>query len=374
MSEQNSNDPPRKRIFRRVIAKVPARQNLDAHSGLHEQNVDTPCASTLEESAPTLQSGLEPCSTPATHVEGEAEQSSCQTKQNLELKSTPRTSPDTKSASDASAPMTDSESGTHNAVPAVEDPRFRLSLLGGPGVEIVVRLDSNPFISTSTWSLPKALISHYSLRLRDACLHPAIGDCGTRITLAKHDPSIFKLFVEWLYYGQYTAHVADRPVNESEFELHAEAWVMGGQLRAVGFQDYAMTQMYVHCAEARSKLTPGRVKYALENSRRDSKLRQFHLDFVTAHFADKERVGGTIRAWDVVLQCDADARLSVLRGYRMTATERTEVFQRREAYMIAEEQGVEKASQSRTPTLLQSSLGKRDADGMRLKIEEAGSR
>lgn len=189
---------------------------------------------------------------------------------------------------------------------------FRLK---GPTIEIVVRStnDDLPASEQEPWSLPKALVFRSSVFLR------ATPD--NRITLYEDNPKIFDLFVEWMYYGQYSYTVA--PASNT-VNLDIQAWVLGGKLQSVNFQNYAMSRLH---AQYTRDIIPRPVRivdveYACKNSAAGSQLRQLFFEIVATHLTDVKRVEGSAEVWDRVLMDHAEARLLILKGYRMAPQQR----------------------------------------------------
>jgi hypothetical protein len=221
-----------------------------------------------------------------------------------------------------------------------------------------------------TWSLPKELVSYYSIVLKEACERPVQEGRETRITLPQDDPLIFELFVEYMYYGLYTTPLSLPTVNGIQSNIDAQAWVLGDSLRSVELKNAAMSRLHesytINFVQKPKSVTPEDVKYACTNSAVGSKLRQFFFDFVVTHFADSVHVAGTTEEWDEVLVEHADARSFLLRGFRMGNNQR-QIIRYKEEYMETEQE--EFAAHLRVSEGLRVTLGKRNADGVLMKKE-----
>jgi hypothetical protein len=64
-------------------------------------------------------------------------------------------------------------------------------------MEVIVGTDEY----TTTWNLPKALLSQHSEFFRAACNGPLKEKTGNRITLPVFYPNEFELLVHWLFFG-----------------------------------------------------------------------------------------------------------------------------------------------------------------------------
>lgn len=216
-------------------------------------------------------------------------------------------------------------------------------------------------------------MSRYSLTLRDACRRPILNEHEVACALTETDPAIFELFVEWIYYGCYTDPGQHSVINGVSVSIDAQAWILGDRLRAGKFKNYAMTRLYTNAMynppEARP-VRPQDVEYACLHSDTGSKLRQFYFEYTAIHFTDPVRVEGSIDAWDTVLQNHADARIAMLHGYRLYNDARRDL--RKEAFMVPQQedgQDVPNHGFSNKGSV----LGKRNADGVRVKYEPMGT-
>jgi hypothetical protein len=141
-----------------------------------------------------------------------------------------------------------------------------------------------------------------------------------RINLPEDDPTVFGLFVEWMYYGSY-----DTPSPTAGSNIDARCCVLGDKLLCNEFTNYAMRRLYEqHAATAFGRsVTCDDVQYACDNAPLGSRLRQFYVDFVIEHFANPGRLHGTIGDWDAFLQRHSDIRVLLLEKFRQNFPRRT---------------------------------------------------
>ncbi|XP_014552729.1 hypothetical protein COCVIDRAFT_109450, partial [Bipolaris victoriae FI3] len=198
--------------------------------------------------------------------------------------------------------------------------------LRGPGIDVhvgtTVTMEDLPNSDPhKVWSLPKALISHYSPFLEAACSQDFRERRENRIELPDDDVAVFALFVEWMYYGQYTVtQLSLSSANtSSSTSIDAKCWVLGDKLLCTGFKNYAMGRLYTQytATSFNTAVTTSNVEYACDNSAMHSKLREFYVTFVATHFNDPQRIQGSAEEWDgLVLRC-ADMRSLLLQGFRL---------------------------------------------------------
>ncbi|KAH7088175.1 hypothetical protein FB567DRAFT_332941 [Paraphoma chrysanthemicola] len=199
--------------------------------------------------------------------------------------------------------------------------RTRLQLLMGPGIDLVIGggIGSKTSNSTAvTWSLPQALLSQYSKKIKEECSRDNQEPKELRITMPAVDPSIFELFVAWIYDGSYTTEFASLTPTVSDVNLDTQAWVLGETLQSHDFKNYAMDRIFNRYASAfgYKPLTTTEVIYACNHTAEGSKLRQFFFDSLAAHFTDTRRVEGSVADWDEVMQKHTDLRMYLLMGIR----------------------------------------------------------
>jgi hypothetical protein len=244
--------------------------------------------------------------------------------------------------------------------------RFR-----GPAVEIVVGSDPGPWspgTSSQIWWVSKALISHYSATLRNACNRERDNIDPPRITLSENDPRIFELFYDWMLYGTYSAAYNAFDCIIWAASSDTQAWVLGEQLRCTEFKNYAMYRLYDLYTNpvAPKPITPDDVCYAFTHSGPRSKLRQLFLDLYTNHLTDFSRVQGGFKEWDAVMRDYEELRESCFVRSRFNIAGFTNVLSK-QIYMEADDPspGIEAPV-----TVVEPVVGvKRNADGDVLKQE-----
>ena len=106
------------------------------------------------------------------------------------------------------------------------------------------------------------------------------------VTLLELKPSVFELFVQWLYLGEYTK-------KEKGFEHHEEAWVLGEFLGCAAFQDFVILNMILYLRK--TFVAKPQVLFAYRQSPPNSKLRQFLVaQCVSDRFGPRENA---FEAW-----------------------------------------------------------------------------
>ncbi|KAF3029607.1 hypothetical protein E8E12_000865 [Didymella heteroderae] len=179
-------------------------------------------------------------------------------------------------------------------LPRTDDKTYgsHLALLIGPAIEIRVGTATSargPVDSCVSWSLPKRLISHHSPFLAAACDRDFKERRENLIELPDDDPTVFALFVEWLYYGAYAIEPLSLPSNAGNdgVSVDAECWVLGDKLLCSNFKSYAMRRLYKqHTAKIFSRsITTDDVQFACDHSAQDSKLRELYSDPINPYLS-----------------------------------------------------------------------------------------
>lgn len=124
------------------------------------------------------------------------------------------------------------------------------------------------------------------------------------------EPSVFELFVQWLYIGEYTK-------KEKGCSYRGQAWGLGEFLGCAAFQDFAILDMILY--HRTTVVTKSRVMFAYRQSPPKSKLRQFLVaQCVSDRFSPREHAFGP---WalqkdeDEVVEFIADlGRLTLAKG------------------------------------------------------------
>ncbi|KAH7317008.1 hypothetical protein B0I35DRAFT_266332 [Stachybotrys elegans] len=222
-------------------------------------------------------------------------------------------------------PFTMPNLGLWDRNPSID--KTKLDLLRGSGIEIHVGTStlSDKHANTdasNTWSLPIKLITHHSPFFKAACSWDFQERRNKRIELPEDDPTVFALFVEWMYYGSY-----DVRSLTSHSSIDVRCWVLGDKLLCTDFKNYAMSRLYARQVGAFSSSTVAcdDVLYACDNTPASSKLRQFYADFVIEHFSNPSKLHGTVADWDTLLQSCSDIRLLLLQNVRQSPPMQTHV-------------------------------------------------
>ena len=204
-----------------------------------------------------------------------------------------------------------------------------MNSLIGPAIEIRVGTATSargPVDSCVSWSLPKRLISHHSPFLAAACDRDFKERRENLIELPDDDPTVFALFVEWLYYGAYAIEPLSLPSNAGNdgVSVDAECWVLGDKLLCSNFKSYAMRRLYKqHTAKIFSRsITTDDVQFACDHSAQDSKLRELYVDLTTTNFRRPEYVRGTLEEWEKLFLTQSDLRQLFLQSLRLEDAER----------------------------------------------------
>jgi hypothetical protein len=179
---------------------------------------------------------------------------------------------------------------------------------------------------SNTWCLPKGLISHYSPFLKAACSRDFKEKFENRINLPDDDATVFALFVEWMYYGDYATKPPSFAPTDSvtKINMNAECWVLGDKLLCTEFKNYAMNRLYAEYTAAvfNRAVTTNDLRYACDNSSTHSKLREMYVALVATHFSNPGRVNGTVEDWDSLILEYADLRKLLMQSLKMDVKER----------------------------------------------------
>jgi hypothetical protein len=174
---------------------------------------------------------------------------------------------------------------------------------------------------SETWTLPVALISHFSPILRAACTRDFKERQERLIKLPEDNPDAFALFVEWLYYGDYSISPAlSLTKTPHSINIDLQCWVLGDKLLCTDFKNYAMRriyQRYTRVVFGLGVMTTYEVDYVCANTAAGSNLMKFFCAFVGEHFAVERRLEGTVEMWDQLILEHADLRRFLLERFRM---------------------------------------------------------
>ena len=162
----------------------------------------------------------------------------------------------------------------------------------------------------TTWRLPKSLLTRYSTFFATALNGEFREESQESVRISEVKPSIFELFVQWLYLGEYVK-------KEKGYKFREEAWVLGEFLGCAAFKNFAILDMILY--HQTTVVTKSRVMFAYRQSPAKSKLRQFLVaQCVSDRFSPSENAFGE---WvlegdeEEVLEFIADVgRLTLARG------------------------------------------------------------
>jgi hypothetical protein len=106
-----------------------------------------------------------------------------------------------------------------------------------------------------------------------------------KVTLESFRSEIFQLFVEFIYYGQYSC----APDTANKISEYAEAWVMGDYLDATDFKNFAMRKLYsLYCRPKPGapigEVDPLTIDYCCAMTPASSKLVKFYTDVLIAYW------------------------------------------------------------------------------------------
>jgi hypothetical protein len=224
----------------------------------------------------------------------------------------------------------------------IHSSKIDVSSLTGPTVEIRVGPVTSVHGSSSnslTWFLPRRLVSHHSIFLAGAGRWDSNERREDLIELPDDDPTVFALFVEWLYYGKYTIEplLLSSLTKTDSVSVDAECWVLGDDLLCTEFKTYAMRRLYAqHTAIFASRsISTQDMQFACDKGGEASKLRELYVDLVATHFGNQSRVLGTVDEWDKIVMNQSDLRQLLLRSLRLDADKRN--FVKSEAYYLEDD-------------------------------------
>ena len=129
--------------------------------------------------------------------------------------------------------------------------------------------------AATAWHLPKALLTRQSLFFAGA-LNGSFAEAKLNlVTMPDDDPNVFRLWVSWLLFGQFTRNLED--TNNSLLK----AWILGDKPGCHTFQDLVMTRLLAcHSPKlGQILIEPSDLRAAYEGSAPGSKLRKWALDF-----------------------------------------------------------------------------------------------
>lgn len=216
--------------------------------------------------------------------------------------------------------------------------------LTGPTIEIRVGTATSVRDSADlsvNWFLPKRLISHHSPFVAAVSNRDFKERRENLIQLPDDKPTVFALFVEWLYYGDYTPEppLAVPHSKTVGVSIDAECWVLGDKLLCTDFKNHAMKRLYEqHTTKIFNRsISTHDVQFACDNSAKDSKLRELYVSLTATNFGRQDCVQGTVEEWDELLSDQQDLRRLLLQSLRSGAAEQN-LVRSEEHYLEGEDE------------------------------------
>ncbi|KAK0112499.1 hypothetical protein ONS96_001735 [Cadophora gregata f. sp. sojae] len=145
-----------------------------------------------------------------------------------------------------------------------------------PIVTVKVRADPNPSAKWHTFQVHKNYLCHYSPYFRAALTGPFIESSDQSVQLEDTSPSIFGIFVNWLYTQTLINKSSEQPLSSHLFKL----WILADKMLIPRLQNDILSML----EEARkSKGLPSAVfAYVYENTAEGSVLRRYIVEMCMA--------------------------------------------------------------------------------------------
>ncbi|PVH71817.1 hypothetical protein DL98DRAFT_577183 [Cadophora sp. DSE1049] len=138
-----------------------------------------------------------------------------------------------------------------------------------PIVTVKVRADPNPVAKWHTFQLHKNYLCHYSPYFRAALTGPFIESEDQQVKLEETSPSVFGIFVNWLYTQTLVNKSSEQPLSSHLFKL----WILADKLLIPRLQNDILSMLE---AARKSKGLPSAVfGYVYENTTEESMLRKY---------------------------------------------------------------------------------------------------
>lgn len=128
------------------------------------------------------------------------------------------------------------------------------------------------------WTLPKDLLVYHS-RFFAGALSGSFSESSGVVTLPEDDPSIFELFVQWLYVGKGYLSKLWRDCKPEYPATCIAAWTLGDKLGCLAFRDFVMICLInLYYEDLDLALRPSTIRLAYDNSAPGSRLRRWTID------------------------------------------------------------------------------------------------
>lgn len=131
--------------------------------------------------------------------------------------------------------------------------------------------------ASAIWTIPKAMLSLHSEFFRKACYGPFKEGRENKMMLPECEPSIFQIFVQWLYF----ATLPEVECSDGARDIWL-CWTLGDRLIASAFKDRAMRAIYVWANtpsfEGGCRVLIEEIRWYLFHSTSGSLQRQFIVD------------------------------------------------------------------------------------------------
>ncbi|KAJ4993940.1 hypothetical protein SVAN01_00417, partial [Stagonosporopsis vannaccii] len=194
-----------------------------------------------------------------------------------------------------------------------------LPLLQGQSVEVKVGTG----VETASWTIPVALLTKHSSYLQNTFGEPGDDKAMTpaRMTLADREPAVFRIFVQWIYFGTVPDRLGLSRLSTGKAVSNSFLlWTLGDYLQADAFKDKIMRELYAsyslegyHDECGFVEFTAAEIDYCWSQTTSNSKLRKFVLETLSHHvvFGDYVRVTSE-NDWYKLFVKHADLQMQII--------------------------------------------------------------
>ena len=168
--------------------------------------------------------------------------------------------------------------------------------------------------ATSTWSIPKALLSRYSKFFHVACNGPFKEGQKNKIVLPECNPKLFQLFVQWIYFNT----ISDNIDSEEDVWNAFRAWALGDRLMASEFKNCIMKLLHeTHAMDdpKHAEFADKEMVWCANNTMRGSRLQTWFIDTLAQHWVYEDYIKDDEEVWVLALDACPDLRTELL--YKM---------------------------------------------------------